>query len=139
MNGLKKWEKEIDRLAERKTYLFDNWLGGQQRIYLPFPKIEQNADDLEIIDFINNLGYEIVNYKKGHAKRPDSKRTIRIGLILSKASPELLSVYNRSPSRISGEFLVVISQNPYDIAKMSTDRRWISCLDTAKVNYIDET
>jgi len=61
-------------------------------------------------------------------------RTVRIGKLLSK-QPELKKVFDNDPSRrqlvtvSKGNKLVCLSMHPYDIAGMSTDRGWTSCMN----------
>jgi len=48
---------------------------------------------------------------------------------------DLLNGFNTSPVRTNkgqNQFMVVISQDPHDVASMSTDRNWTSCMELGK-------
>jgi len=65
--------------------------------------------------------------------RKDGKKTTK--WIVGKP---LLHEFKNDPIRSSnGEFLLVISRHPYDIAGASTDRSWTSCMDLGlpRINY----
>lgn len=107
------------------------------------------------------------NYIKGIAFKVndktmslDKKNPVKIGKLLQKYEPDgeieitdrkdgekttkrvvgkpLLHEFKNDPMRSSnGEFLLVISRHPYDIAGASTDRSWTSCMDLGlpRINY----
>jgi len=126
-NLVKDWDRT--RYAE----LF----GGRNRIYLPLeapaaattvrvnPRVSQEVE---------KLGYKIDDYVKGIASKTDSGRVrqIKIGKLLSPAAAQ---VFANDPARQAtkkSNQLVVISRHPYDIAGMSTDRGWESCMNLRK-------
>lgn len=114
------------------------------RIYLP---LVAGPVHISEVDVPHNIWREIslkgyttdgANYIKGIAfksKADDSEkdgrppRQISIGKLLSK-SPELKKEFDNDPQRqgSSDKVLVVISRHPVDIAGMSTDRGWKSCM-----------
>jgi len=54
---------------------------------------------------------------------------------------ELLQQFINSPQRVSKgseQFEVVISQNPHDVAKMSTDRGWTSCMELGQGSHHED-
>jgi hypothetical protein len=105
-----------------------------------------------------------VAYKYKHANDGsyvvDTKNPVKIGKLLQKYEPDgeievtkrangkkttkkvqgkpLLHEFKTDPIRAAnGEFAVVISRHPYDLAGASTDRSWTSCMDLGfeKINY----
>lgn len=111
------------------------------RIYFPLAKNTEVTSgkkalaSQEIYDYLTNKGYEHWNYLQGLAwKDENGKRKIRISKILSD-NPVLLKQFETDPKRANvkkDNLMVVISRHAYDIAAMSTDRGWTSCMDLAK-------
>ncbi len=106
---------------------------GNNRIYIP---LEYKVIDSDIIRnedikyILSNSGYEITNYLEGYCEKDG--RTFKIGKILNKINrPDLLKTFNEDPNRAvqNKNFLICISKHPYDIAGMSTDRGWTSCMN----------
>lgn len=116
--------------------------------------IDLNVSDLlsmnnpiiyKITNFITNKfpDYEIKSindYINGYAYKKtdeDKKQPLRIGKMLTKFSDEkdvdaLLKSFKNDPLRSTkkyNKYKVVISRHPYDIAGMSTDRNWSSCMN----------
>jgi hypothetical protein len=105
--------------------------GGKYRIYIPLgEKAKDVKPNSEVESFVKSQGYEIEDYLTGIASKDNGKRKIRIGKLLSK-DPELKKLFDNDSSRNSSqsEYIVVISRHPYDIAGMSTDRGWTSCMN----------
>ena len=50
----------------------------------------------------------------------------------NKRYEELKTSFENLPSRIGGQFEIVISKNPHDLGSMSTGRGWESCMNLAK-------
>lgn len=79
-------------------------------------------------------GYKVHDYAKGLAIEPKYGRQISIGKVLQKTDPggPIQQFYNNDPARTASRLhktQVVISRHPYDVAGMSTDRGWTSCMD----------
>lgn len=95
-------------------------------------------------DYIKGVAYPIIG------NDTDQKNPHKIGKLLTKFAPTgnieitdretqgkktiagqpLLHAFKMDPTRQSaGKHFVVISRHPYDIAGMSTDRSWTSCMD----------
>lgn len=54
---------------------------------------------------------------------------------------EVLNTYVNSPLRVgrqANEFYVVISQDPHDLAQMSTGRGWTSCMELGKGSHLED-
>lgn len=100
------------------------------RLYFPLSNTgdEPEVPD-EIDEYLRSKGYETSDYKKGLAT--DGQRQFKIGRLLAD-NPKLLKKFTNDPSRAAGktvDYFVVISRHPYDVAGMSTDRGWTSCMD----------
>ena len=96
------------------------------------PKERQHGDTERMIsDHLKSIGYEVEDYIKGLAYKSDNpKRKIKIGKLLNKSNQTFFHYFQNDPVRQStkSEFMVVISRHPYDIAGMSTNRGWESCM-----------
>lgn len=116
------------------------------RIYLPLVEGEKTTHDPAIQAAVEKevkaQGFNVTDYAGGYAASDDSQRKIRIGKLIDK--PTLLKAFNNDPARqsskLSGkELMVCISRHPYDVAGMSTDRGWTSCMsltDGENASYI---
>lgn len=116
----------------------------------------QNYSIDGMLNYINGVAFK-VNDK---TMSLDKKNPVKIGKLLQKYEPDgeieitdrkdgekttkrvvgkpLLHEFKNDPMRSSnGEFLLVISRHPYDIAGASTDRSWTSCMDLGlpRINY----
>lgn len=121
------------------------------RLYLPFKEntdvsnkfVNRETYDL-IAGVIKSYGYTIKDYTLGIATEAKYNRDVKIGKILTsiyekKDDPNIkdfvktiLNKFNNDPSRKNvknSEDMIVFSKHPYDIAGMSTDRGWTSCMN----------
>lgn len=86
----------------------------------------------EVVDELKERGIEILDYVAGTGKDSHG-RTVRIGRALK--SPSAKKAFDSDPNRKSlvnatrGKKLICVSMHPYDIAGMSTDRGWVSCMN----------
>jgi hypothetical protein len=123
-NLVKGWDKT------RYADLF----GGRNRIYLPLEAPETATTvrvNPQVGWEVERAGYKIDDYVKGIASKTDGGRVrqIKIGKLLTPATAQ---VFANDPARQAtkkADQLVVISRHPYDIAGMSTDRGWRSCMN----------
>jgi DNA-dependent RNA polymerase auxiliary subunit epsilon len=108
--------------------------GGRNRIYLPL-EAPETANTVRVNPQVGweveRAGYKIDDYVKGIASKTDGGRVrqIKIGKLLTPAAAQ---VFANDPARQAtkkADQLVVISRHPYDIAGMSTDRGWRSCMN----------
>ena len=95
----------------------------------------------EIEETLDNAGFYITDYRAGlvmkKTKPGEEKdlRQIKIGKILSKLNqPNLLKQFNERLGTSKKDIKdlkieICITYNPYDIAGMSTDRNWTSCMN----------
>lgn len=126
---VKGWDKS------RYNQIFD----GKYRIYFPLQKsIEGIEPNKTVVDALESLGYKVTveDYVDGYATK--GNRKFKIGRILSnqyvgneEMQDRVMALFVNDPARAgrSGDLLVVISRHPYDIAGMSTDRGWSSCMN----------
>lgn len=125
--------------AKYDANIHSNVFGGKTRIYVP---LNYNAAQAEpttspimtaVQAAIQPIGFEIKDYKAGLANKiGDPNRLIKIGKLLKDQN--LLNQFARDPIRAAAkqtELEVVFSRDAVDIAGMSTDRGWVSCMDLA--------
>lgn len=104
--------------------------GNEDRLYYRMQVQGHNPTESKISAELENRGYKILSYEDGTAIKIDDieeKQKYKIGKIL-KDNETLLAQFRDDPIRQMGQFLIVLSRNPDDIAKMSTDRAWVSCM-----------
>ena len=135
--------------AKRKEGLLFGPLFKEERTYFPLNITEIANIEIpnEIEQTLDNAGFYITDYRAGiamkKAKPGEEKdlRQIKIGKILQKLNqPNLLKQFNErlgtSKKDIQNlEVEICITHNPYDIAGMSTDRNWTSCMNLDNGEY----
>ena len=141
----RKYVKSFDR--ERYEDIFktakEKYSGDRNafRIYLPLLGAK-SGHQTEIEVFLNENGYEILDYIKGQCKFKSAKNPSKIGQVLTKLkSDDLMKKFVEDPQRKAGSnLLVCISRHPYDIAGADTDRGWTNCMTigTKSSKRIDE-
>jgi len=114
---------------------YKEWFGDKYRIEIP---IESEIKiPPEIKKAVEDAGYDIVDYRLGHARRKGitSKNVTSISKILQTVDPELKLKFDKDTARASKDteienYTIIISRHPYDIAGMSTGRDWArgSCM-----------
>jgi hypothetical protein len=102
----------------------------------------------EINDYIGKHQFTVKDYIKGIAFDEKNQRDIKIGKVLTlvskkekeysskKKGEDLFSRFTKDPKRAQAKkasFLVVFTKDKYDIATMSADRTWESCMDILSV------
>jgi len=109
--------------------------GGKNRIYIPLASAKPTTQQVKVNPQVNQevekSGYKIDDYVKGIAIKNENGKTrqIKIGKLLSPTTAQLFANDpTRQASRKTNQ-MVVISRHPYDIAGMSTDRGWTSCMN----------
>lgn len=98
----------------------------------------------EIQDYLLNQGYDVTKFDYIHGtfdyvmktQRGEKTRTAKVGKALKNA-PELMARFAADPVRLTSKLdtkkmMIVLSNHAYDIAGMSTDRKWTSCMDILK-------
>jgi len=129
-----KW-KTTDRVQQISSHVIPP---GQDRISIPLGggDSEPAVPHPDVQQHLENNGYKISDYKAGLVQDPKyPNRSLKIGGVLQKtgASPDLMKTYQNDPARSasrvgSGGLHVVISRHPHDIAGMSTNQGWKSCM-----------
>lgn len=111
----------------------DSVFGGDQRIYLPLGAHYCATSDLvttvrgDVSWHLAGLGYRITDYVNGYATDKEGKQKFRIGKILN-GNPGLQKRFIADASRVSHKMLAVVSRDITDIARMSANRGWHSCM-----------
>ena len=108
------------------------------RIYIPLVEEKKEGPisevQKEVESFLQQNGYQVLDYIKGVAKFGESKNTTTIGKSLTRLkNDELMKKFVSDESRKAlttdtGQLMVVISRHPYDIAGSDTDRNWTNCM-----------
>lgn len=136
-NLVKGWNKE--RYAEiflNPKYKHDK---NGYRVYIPIEEKfrpdnpQKSPTQIKIEQELAKNNYEIVDYIKGLARPLGvEKNPVKLGkLLISFKRQDLVNEFNVDKSRegTKSTYMVVISRHPYDIAGMSTDRGWTSCMN----------
>src|SRR5574343_71235 len=154
-----KFQKELIQVFPNTKYKTNR---SKDRLYIPFEgsnlKKYNRTFEIYLEEVLSWDRYEIVDYEKGLCKETGTNRNIRIGKYLNKkieqgltirykamfqeyeveSYNDVLHLYNEDPGRkINTKFgyLICICKNPYDIAGMSTDRGWTSCMNLETGTY----
>jgi len=107
------------------------------RIYIPFEGSKTQVTNTspvekEIETALSGTDFKLKDYVKGIVL-DKLGRDQKIGKVLTKlGKPELVNKFNADKTREGSkksELMLVFSKHPYDIAGMSTDRGWSSCME----------
>jgi len=120
--------------------LSDHVFGSKTRANIPFEAGTRHGNpDQNVIDHLDENGYNVTrdDYHKGitHSYGDLSKRRpLKIGRVLeqTKAPEDVKKAYMKDPYRGASKatnLTVTATRHPYDVAGMSTDRGWTSCMD----------
>lgn len=128
-----KWVKPGRRTIDISSHVFP---AGHERMSIPLedPKDKKVEAPEHIESHLKQHGYEVHDYLNGRVKDKHG-REMKLGKALkqSKAPDDLINHFNTDPkrntARIHGGLNVVMSRHPYDVAGMSTDRGWTSCMN----------
>lgn len=149
--------EQIEEKGKQNPKPFNYLFNGQDRIYLPFIKsseVNLSEDDQKVIKILEVHGFNDIDYIGGYATSVDGRK-FKIASALSKIENKLikqsddldkvkkikvffenlLNIFTFSNNRKVTNYkdlTVVISQNAIDIATMSTDRPWSSCMNLKK-------
>lgn len=101
-----------------------------------------------IQDVLKSSDFEVIDYKEGTVKKKDNHNIFRLGKVIQKveADKELkdkaLKCFNE---RLAGlekndqdDYKIVITHNPVDVAGMSTDKHWTSCMNLRESTYCED-
>lgn len=126
------WKGAGDRARQISGHVF---AAGQDRMTVPFDApqapLEPHPD---IKAHLEKHGYGVSDYRAGLATDKYG-RDIKIGKVLGKtgASPDLLNTFTNDPKRAASKaassgLSVTYSRHPHDVAGMSTNQGWKSCM-----------
>lgn len=132
---------EVDSWSRGDYSFSDHAFGGDKtQLRTVIPVESERTAHPDVVDHLSQHGYKISDYDKGLA-RDANGREMKIGKVLekTKAPNKIFSAYENDPNRSalgktasqfpSSDLQVVISRHPHDIASMSTDRGWESCMN----------
>jgi hypothetical protein len=156
----------MEELNDRQKAIVDSWghsgtaarisghviPHGQDRITIPLehhdaaPEIRPHP---EVEKHLNAHGYHIHDYKAGLALEPSKpgqtkRRAVKIGAALERTGAEknVKDAFINDPQRRAAKktgLQVVISRHPHDVAGMSTNQGWTSCMnmeDGSNAHYL---
>jgi hypothetical protein len=96
----------------------------------------------KVMDYLRQAGIEVMDYKSGLAKKVGDKNIMRIGKLFNKLNTpvDIRKEYENDPARATAnkpvsDLKIIITRNPYDVAGMSTDREWRSCMNMVDGMY----
>lgn len=111
---------------------------GQDRITIPLENTKGEKEvqaHPDVKKHLEDNGYEISDYKGGYAKDKHG-RTVSIGKALNKtnASVDVKKAFENDPQRKGSTqaakgLNIIISRHPHDVAGMSTNQGWTSCMN----------
>lgn len=131
---VKGWDKErYSDIFKDPAYKTDR---NGYRVFIPLEYQSRNVQPIQppadIAQVLADNGFEIQDYVKGIVFNKEKKQSIKIGKVLNKLGrQDLMQKFNNDSRRegTKNKYVVVISRHPYDIAGMSTDRGWTSCMN----------
>ena len=125
---IKMWEESIGRWENDPNTNMSRYIGGD------FPK------QMNVNNYLVQLKYKILDYDKGTLTRENVPETI--GNIFSKNNVDkrILQLFANDPARATvheydediqeaEDLMIIISRNKYDVAEVSTNKKWDSCLN----------
>lgn len=133
--------KRIDSIwSKLKSQSFQHNRNGE-RLYFQLEggsEIQGNPIEQEVSNYLNNNGFEVVDFKNNLGKKKGDKNQMKIGKILTMLGKkdnnaiDILNKMNTSTTRsgVKSSQVIVISKAPYDIGGSSTDRGWNSRMIT---------
>jgi hypothetical protein len=128
--------KRIGGIWDKLKSQADGTNRNGDRLYFNLQSNAKLNSENEITEFLKDKGYKVLDFNKGIILTPKNIQ-IKIGKVLtfigkddSKAL-DLLKKYNdeKSDTAMEDEYIMVISKSAYDLAGMSTNRNWSSCMD----------
>ncbi len=141
-----KWINTSKKFPKRDIDFSDHIFGNKDRVTVPYIPDSENEDLSD--GNINNLvrahlhkhGYTISNPSKGHVKDKYGRQTtIGKALVKTGAPKEMVdraALDLQKSNRKKNNLAITYTRDPYDVAGMSTDRGWRSCMNmTSKERY----
>jgi len=149
LNLAKKYT-QIWKDAKMENHL-DEWFKGKNRIYFP---LYRNSNMDKYYQILDENGYDIISFEDGVCRKRGEQRMEKIGKVLRNKlkREDLLTDYekvkyeakelknNLGNQNQNSDLWVVISRHAVDVAGMSTDRDWSSCIhqtDGSNKHYVE--
>ena len=159
------YKERIENLSKENPYPFSSWFGPDGRTYEPFNEESEDVDsevedlltehgytitnyrkgyaskngrELRIGKIFNLIKKDLI--KKLNEKTEKENLQSEYGTSLNEINKYIQDVedtFQRSTFRTGAnkELFIVYSQNPHDVAKMSTNRNWNSCMELGSGTY----
>ncbi|MAE81265.1 MAG: hypothetical protein CMB80_00925, partial [Flammeovirgaceae bacterium] len=157
--GYEEFADEVERAATQNPYPFSSWFDANGRAYFPFGSEEQQFDEdvkdilddtgCTITDYRGGYCQKGKNsFRIGKVLEQEKRKALKeleqrfqAGEIynlereiqdITKSFDDIINTFVNSPYRVQkaeNQFTIVISQNPQDVATMSTGRDWTSCME----------
>ncbi len=132
--------QEIERASNERGEITSHMMlfeQGNQR-YFKIQATGESKTQAKVESALNALGYTITDYQAGKATELDEtrqgKQQFKVGKLLKDHS-SLLKEFGDDPIRVIGNLMVVMSRDPMDIAMMSTNKGWRSCMSNDGINF----
>lgn len=125
--------------ARRDNQQTQEFFGKNDRVYFRINAQGDNPTERKVKSALQQMGYEIFSYADGIAIKSGDKlgkQKFKIGKLL-KDNSELLEEFRDDPLRQVQDFMLVVSRNADDIARMSTDRAWTSCMNSSRMQGVN--
>ena len=159
------FREKVENESKKNPYPFSSWFDNNNRTYIDFKPIELKPDEdvkdflLEynyiITDYINGLAKDIngrtlkigkiLNKIEKEMIEDERKRDISFSeedikefeKNIKNYVDNIRKIFETSTVRSGSKqnLKIVFSQNPHDVAKMSTDRHWESCMTLGTGKY----
>lgn len=153
--------KIVSELTQEQKKLVDEYTQSRDKNLSFGPLFNQsrtyfslNASGLNLIQMpkqiqeqIDKQGYYCPDYRQGYVYKKNDKlksKPVKLLKILSKGKPsnlkELTKKFNerlKSNRKEMIKCMICITYDPYDVAGMSTDRNWTSCMNLDRGEYRD--
>ena len=129
-------KREVDTWPRARNEFSDHAFGGRdnKRVAIPLVHGVNKAEPpKDIKDHLESHGYTIHDYRGGVAMDKHGRET-KIGkaLVKTAAPKEMLDRFNSDPNRrvkSDSSMKIIISRHHHDVAGMSTNRGWTSCMN----------
>lgn len=128
-----KFDKSVPAAEKLSSHVIPH---GQHKVVIPVEHAALDAAALtaphDVRAHLEKHGYEVHDYHAGQVKDKYG-RIMKLGKALSatKAPDHIVRQFTNDPDRTnknSDTHQIVISRHPHDVAGMSTDRGWTSCM-----------
>jgi hypothetical protein len=156
--GYDEFSEMVERLSRNNPYPFSDWFDDGDRVYIPIIRpsnadsdveellnenncvitdygkgyCEKNGQTRKIGKFLDKLRRQELKDLQIRFDNDEIYNLEREQKSINEYYDKIIQTFMNSPARSNkgqAEFYVVISQNPHDVASMSTGRSWTSCMD----------